>query len=85
MFKPTKLGRVTFVGTGIDTSKGALIEDLSDRESPEKEKKSPSPPLKVFVPGELLRNFMLKEGQLVEFEEENNVATVIRPLSKSSS
>jgi len=82
MFKPTKLGRVTFVGTGIDTSKGALIVDLSDMQSPEQEKKSPSPPLKVFVPEELLKNFTLKEDQLVEFEEENNVVTVIRPLSK---
>lgn len=78
MFKPGRLGKVTFIDTITDTSKGAFVVDLSDIAE---EKKSLSPSSKVFVPMELLQNLNLKVGQLVEFEEENNVATAIKPLA----
>ena len=78
MYKPSRLGKVTFVDTGAGSSKGAFVEDLTDKTE---EKVSLSPTSKVFVPMELLASLNLKEGQLVEFEEDNNVATKIRPLS----
>jgi hypothetical protein len=81
MNKLRKLGKVTFVDTGIGASKGAFIEDLSDKLNITVETKSLSPTSKVYVPMELLQNLKLKQGQLVEFEEENNVATEIKSLA----
>jgi len=67
--KPGKLGKVTFT----DPTTGAFVEDLSDKAAA---------PAKVFVPADLIKSkaLTLKEGELVEFEEENNTAVEIKPL-----
>ena len=86
MFKPTKLGRVIFVSTEKGNLKGALIEDISDRQSLRAEKRADSPPVKLLVPEELLIDLklVLKEGQIVEFEEENDTVIKIHTLSEKA-
>ena len=77
--KPSKIGTVTF----YSSTSGAFVQDLSDEgETQRQEKKGFSPASQVFVPAELIGNVALEEGQLVEFEEEDNVATNITPLAR---
>lgn len=76
-FKKTKVGKVTWV----EPSKGAFIEDISEGDVALQIKQSFSPTSQVFVPSELLENRILKEGQLIEYEEEDNVATKVEPLA----
>ena len=65
----------------MDSTKGAFIEDLSKSESVEQIKQSFSPVSQVFVPSEVIKNVALKVGQLVQYEEEDNMATTVEPLA----
>ena len=77
VFKETKVGTVTWV----DSIKGAFIEDLSKSDLAERTKQSFSPASQVFAPSEVIKNVVLKVGQLVQYEEEDNVATTVEPLA----
>jgi cold shock CspA family protein len=77
--KPTKIGTVTF----YNSDSGAFIQDLSESEPIQKQqRKGFSPASQVFVPAELIKDLGIEEGQLVEFEEENNVALNVTPLAR---
>jgi hypothetical protein len=75
--KEIKVGRVTWV----DSAKGAFIEDLSEEETMQQAKQSFSPGSQVFVPSEMMKGVALKEGQMVQYEEEDNVAVRVKPLA----
>jgi hypothetical protein len=76
-YKAIKVGTVTWV----DSTKGAFIEDLSREEAVKHVKQSFSPAKQVFVPTELIKDVVLKVGQMVRYEEEDNVATRVEPLA----
>ncbi len=79
-FLKSKLGTVTWV----DSSKGAFIEELSENDMAKNTKQSFSPASQVFVPIDLIKSMKMeiKEGMMVQYEEEDNVATKVETLYK---
>lgn len=78
--KQLKLGEITW----YDPNAGAFIEErLGTRglESAVQNKVYFSSGEQVFAPSELIKSMTLREGQLVQFEEVDKIATHIEPLT----
>ena len=78
-FIKSKVGTVTWA----DSSKGAFIEELPENNMISNVRQSFSPASQVFVPNKLLldKGINIKEGMLVQYEEEDDIATKVEPLS----
>lgn len=75
-----KLGEITW----YDPTAGAFIEERSNPsalESTAQSKAYFSSGAQVFAPTELIKSMILREGQLVQFEEVDKIATRIEPLT----